>query len=213
MAYKVKGNIRVTIGSMMLVLTVSLAGLSGCSIKESSPSASADASALTGKDAVSESVPSAPTSESVTESTSSAEVGGDEKDEKAIRACVESFGLTLKNVLLDAPDAEITQNMEDNYAQYVTPDLLGNWKGNPSVRAAGRFASSPWPDHIEISSVVKNTDRGFSVTGTLVEVTGQVGQGGTTASTRSVDIKAIPSGGKWLISECFFGYAVPVNEK
>ena len=141
-----------------------------------------------------------------------AEATGDAKDEQDVRVLVENFGKVLKNVSLLAPDADIIKSMEANYAEYVTPDLLANWEANPSVRAAGRLTSSPWPDCIEISSVEKSADGSYSVTGTLIEVTSAEAQSGSVASTRSVEIKAVLSGGKWLISECFFGYAVPANK-
>ncbi|HEX9061020.1 MAG TPA: hypothetical protein VF941_12645, partial [Clostridia bacterium] len=93
----------------------------------------------------------------------SVDASGDAKDEKTIRTIVERFGKVLKNVSLLAPDTDIIKSMKANYAEYVTPDLLANWEGNPSVRAAGRLTSSPWPDRIEISRVVKNADSSYSV--------------------------------------------------
>lgn len=138
---------------------------------------------------------SAPTSTSISDKASCAA-----KDEKAIRTIVENFGKVLKNVSLLASDSEIIKNMEANYAEYVTPDLLANWEANPSVRAAGRLVSSPWPDRIEISSVERNVDSSYTVSGTLIEVTSDNAQSDSIASTRSVEIKVVLSDGKWLIS-------------
>ena len=213
MVNKINNKLMVVLGSTILVFAISMLGLSGCGAKNLPLDTSNNPGAATEKNANTENAQSANAPESTMQSTSSVDASSNVSDEKAVRTLVESFGKVLKNVLLDAPDDEIIKNMEANYAKYVTPELLASWEGNPSVRAAGRFASSAWPDHIEISTVVKNADSSYSVTGTLVEVTSDNAQGGSIASTRSADIKVIISDGKWLISECFFGEAVPANKK
>ena len=135
-----------------------------------------------------------------TSAAATAVAGNYTNEVKNIREIVEHFGRVLKNVSLLASDAEIIKSMETNYAEYITPDLLANWEGNPSVRAAGRLTSSPWPDRIEISGIKKNAGNSYAVSGTLIEVTSLEVQSGSIASTRSVEIKVVLYNGKWLIS-------------
>jgi hypothetical protein len=132
----------------------------------------------------------------------------DEKNE--VRTVVESFGKAIKDVSLDASDADIDQRMKAAYAKYLTPNLLEEWEGHPSVRAAGKLPAGPWPDHVEISDIVKNADHSYTVKGTLIEVKNK-SQSNSVVSKRSAELKVVLLNGKWLIGECLFGNAVPAG--
>lgn len=76
------------------------------------------------------------------------QVRGDE----AAKAVLLDFGLKLKNVSLTADGAAGIAAIEAEYGPYVTPELLADWKNNPS-RAPGRLVSSPMPDRLGIASI------------------------------------------------------------
>lgn len=90
-------------------------------------------------------------------------------DEAAVTALVQVFGKTLQTVsLLD--ETGVKSAMQAAYGQYVTPELLEAWQAKPA-QAPGRMVSSPWPDHIDIFNVQKESDTAYTVTGQIVEIT------------------------------------------
>jgi hypothetical protein len=80
----------------------------------------------------------------------------DQEEEGAVRYVVESFGKRLQNVSLQSPDA--AQMIGEQYAEWIHPELLKVWMNDIS-RAPGRVTSSPWPDRIEITSIVREADK------------------------------------------------------
>ncbi len=90
-------------------------------------------------------------------------------DEAAVTALVQSFGKSLQSVsLLD--EAGVKDAMQAAYGQYVTPGLLEAWQAKPA-QAPGRMVSSPWPDHIDVFSIQKDSDTAYTVTGQIAEIT------------------------------------------
>lgn len=91
-----------------------------------------------------------------------------------VRIAVTAFGNQLQTVSLLAPDA--SAHIERAYGSYVTPALLAEWMEYPE-QAPGRHTSSPWPDHIEIDSVVQNNADTYTVSGRimLMDSTGTAG--------------------------------------
>lgn len=87
-------------------------------------------------------------------------------DQAAVRSAVTNLGGYLKSIPLTEPTEDLRRDIQQNYAPFVTEALLQQWRANPT-QAPGRAASSPWPDHVEISQVNKQGD-GYAVLGTIV---------------------------------------------
>ncbi len=122
----------------------------------------------------------------------------DEEEEGAIRYVVESFGQHLQNVPLQSPTA--AQMMEEQYAEWIHPELLKVWMSDIS-RAPGRLTSSPWPARIEIASIVREAANRYVVVGFVVEVTSVEVVSGGAAAKIPVRIVLEKRGGRWLITE------------
>ncbi|HNZ82973.1 MAG: hypothetical protein KBA50_02770 [Sedimentibacter sp.] len=126
------------------------------------------------------------------------------KDEsKDVIVLVEDFGSTLKNVSLLAPRDLVIEAIEANYSPYVTDELMQSWLAHPR-RAPGRTTSSPWPERIEITEVVRLSEGEFSVKGRIVEVTSSEAGGGA-AVYRPVELIVRKVGNKWLIDDIRVG--------
>ena len=115
-----------------------------------------------------------------------------------VRAVVENFGKRLKNVALLAPDA--AQQIEDQYADFVTLDLLAVWMADRS-HAPGRLTSSPWPDRIEITTVMEQEPQVYLVTGQVVELTSAELYSDKVAVAYPVELTLVYVDGHWLISD------------
>lgn len=89
-------------------------------------------------------------------------------DEADIRALVQIFGSRLQNVALLAPDA--AQQIEDQYSEFVTPELLAGWIADPAT-APGRVTSSPWPDRIEVDAIHFISPGLYHLTVRVIEIT------------------------------------------
>lgn len=124
-------------------------------------------------------------------------ITSDHSEEKVVKFVVQDFGKKLKNVSLLSPQA--AREMEENYKNFLTPELLAEWKENPG-QALGRFVSSPWPDRIEISNVRKVSADAYEVNGKIIEITSQEEASGGVASTQELSLCVININDKWLIS-------------
>jgi hypothetical protein len=113
-------------------------------------------------------------------------------EEIEVRAVVEDFGRSLQNVSLLSPTA--AEDIEQQYAQFVSPHLLQAWIADPSS-APGRLTSSPWPDHIEITKFELQSDGSYIVIGRIVEMTssGEAGRQTVELNVDSIDAQ-------WLIT-------------
>lgn len=89
-------------------------------------------------------------------------------EESEVRSVVEDFGRRLKAVSLRSPCVQ--EEMQEQYSELVSPELLQQWMGD-AMQAPGRIVSSPWPDRIEITSVVQETYDEYRIAGYVVEVT------------------------------------------
>jgi hypothetical protein len=107
------------------------------------------------------------------------------------RTAVEGFGAQLQNVSLLDPAASST--MASVYGPLVTPELLAIWQSDPE-EAPGRLTSSPYPDRIEIDTIVKQ-GIGYIVSGTVVYATSD-GE----SSRSPVILQIVPIDGEWLIA-------------
>jgi hypothetical protein len=121
-------------------------------------------------------------------------------DQATIRDVVTEFGEKLQLVSVLAPSADVKKSMDAQYAPYITPDLLSSWESDPS-KAPGRTVSSPWPERIDIDTLVLNEDTSYTITGTVVEVTSVEANNGTVFDSYpvTINLKKQRNGG-WLIS-------------
>lgn len=119
-------------------------------------------------------------------------------EEREVRDVVEGFGKKLQYVSLLAPDA--AQEIQLQYSGFVSPTLLETWMKHVT-EAPGRMVSSPWPDRIEIASLVQEDANNYEVAGDVIEVTGaDVLNGGATARM-PVRLVVQKEQGHWLIAE------------
>jgi hypothetical protein len=119
-------------------------------------------------------------------------------EQAEVISTVKSFGYKLKDVSLLAPAATVGQSMDNEYAAFVTPQLLAKWKSNPSS-APGRTVSSPSPDRIDVLNATKNTDATYTVTGNIVEVS-STGAAPTASSSYPVKFTLTKVNDFWFIS-------------
>jgi hypothetical protein len=126
------------------------------------------------------------------------------RDEMDVRVLVEAFGKTLQKVSLLAPKDIVTASIEENYGDYVTPELLQKWKADPQS-APGRMVSSPWPDRIDVLRTEISDKNQYTIYGEVIEVTGVELANGGAAAKRPVMIVVQKVNDRWLISGVTIG--------
>lgn len=124
----------------------------------------------------------------------------EQNDEALIKILIEDFGKSLKNVSLQAPKEIVVKSLEENYQDFITPQLLDTWKTDHS-KALGRFVSSPWPDRIEIEEIIKINDTQYLVKGKIIEITSIEEIEGGVANKRDAEISVIKLNDEWLIND------------
>jgi hypothetical protein len=111
-----------------------------------------------------------------------------------VERTVREFGQALKQVSLQADDAQLRASMEAAYGAYVAPSLIEAWLQDPD-QAPGRKTSSPWPDSINIAAMQGSGDL-FTAHGTVLEVA--QGSGGTQiVGTYPVELRLEKRDGAW----------------
>lgn len=120
-------------------------------------------------------------------------------EEAEVREVVKDFGKKLKMVSLSAPADDVRREIEAQYGEFISADLLDAWKSEPS-RAPGRFASSPWPDRIEISGMEKDPEGAYEVGGLVVELSSTEQVSGGVAAQYPVGLKLRKQDGRWVIT-------------
>lgn len=120
-------------------------------------------------------------------------------DEAKVIRVVEDFGQSLKSVSLLAPADIVTKSIQENYGQYVSPDLLAKWQQDPE-NAPGRVTSSPWPERIDVLNMEKKTDFNYEIKGEIIKVTSvDLSQGGY-ASKQPITLTVEKEKDSWLIT-------------
>ena len=111
---------------------------------------------------------------------------------------VESFGQKLKYVSLQSEDEQIDEDIKNYYSNYLTSELLNKWLNNHEI-VLGRLSSSPWPEKIEVLSILELTRDSYILKGNLIEVT-------STDLTQKAGISLIIKkvNGSWLIDNIFY---------
>ena len=129
-------------------------------------------------------------------------------DETAVRSLVEEFGKRLQLVSLLAPKELLDASMKENYSGLVSPELIAQWREDPQ-KAPGRAVSSPWPDRIEISAIIKSQENSpgdiYNVKGEVIEITSVEKENGGAAAKRPVTLTAAKSGDRWQIVSVTLG--------
>lgn len=117
----------------------------------------------------------------------------DARGNDAARVVLETFGSKLKNVPLLGDSAAVDAAIDENYAPYVTAELLADWKAN-HAHAPGRLTSSPSPERLGITS--------FTVQGAGRIAVGEVilVASGETVDTVPFVAQLIPTDGGWKIA-------------
>ena len=123
-----------------------------------------------------------------------------ESDEEIVKQLIKNFGSKLQNVSLQAPKDLLNKSIEENYADFVTPTLLGEWMKNPQ-KAPGRKLSSPWPDRIEILSIEKLAKNAFEVNGEVIEITSVEKENGGIAGKQPISLMVEKINERWLINK------------
>ncbi|WP_284646016.1 hypothetical protein [Paenibacillus silviterrae] len=121
-------------------------------------------------------------------------------DEETIIGLVESFGSKLQMVSLSAPNELISKNIQENYGNLVSQELLTKWQSDP-VHAPGRQVSSPWPDRIEVQSDEKVSNDMYRVKGQIIEITSSNG----IAAKRTILAEVKKINNRWLITNVELG--------
>ena len=120
--------------------------------------------------------------------------------EEQVSNTIIGFGKVMQNVSLSASKSVVVKAIQDNYTNFVSPDLLASWVANPTI-APGRSTSSPWPDRIEISKLIHNQDGSYTAQSNVVEMTSRELVIGGVADIYGVTINVKEINGKWLITQ------------
>jgi len=131
-------------------------------------------------------------------SISAQNTASNEGEKAEIRDLVANFGKKLQAVSLLAPDA--AQEIQNQYSQFISPTLLEMWMNDIS-KAPGRKVSSPWPDHIEITTLSKEDSGSYELTGYVIEVTSMEVSNGGAAARIPVHMIVQKNQGRWYIAE------------
>jgi hypothetical protein len=116
-------------------------------------------------------------------------------DDSSVRVVVSQFGSTIQKVSLSTPNA--LAEIANAYAPYASSSLISYWQANRSF-APGKGLSSPWPDRIEINSVMKDR-KNYVVEGNVIEVTSKEVIHGGIAAQFPVQLTLSKYGNSWLI--------------
>jgi len=127
-----------------------------------------------------------------------------------VTTLVEGFGKKLQAVSLLAPAEIVSRSIQESYGDYVSPDLLAEWKRDPQ-KAPGRIVSSPWPDRIEILDLEKLSESGYAVKGEVIEITSVELLNGGVAAKRPIALQVEKFENRWLITFVKLGEYAEAN--
>ncbi len=121
-----------------------------------------------------------------------------------IRILVESFGQMLQRVSLTAPKARVIEDIEANYADYITPGLLARWANAPNS-LPGRRVSSPWPEGIDILLIEAKNQNQYVVYGEVIEISSLELINGGVAAKYPISMLVQNTDRGWLIDQVVTG--------
>ncbi len=143
-------------------------------------------------------------SENETEPDEDSNQESDESEQSEVISLVEEFGTRLHNVSMLAPHDILSKEMQENYGDLVSPELLNRWLASPQD-VPGRLTSSPWPDRIEIQTATKVSDTKYDVEGVIIEVTSVEKLQGGAAAKRPVHLTVEKTDSHWMITDVTLG--------
>lgn len=120
-------------------------------------------------------------------------------EEAAVRSLIENFGQKLKNVSLLSMTA--SDDIEQNYKDFVSSDLLNRWKTEP-FSAPGRETSSPWPDSIVVGEIHQQNQNAYEASGKIINMTSL---GAAPSRSFQATVLRIGENKTWLISNFILG--------
>lgn len=123
-----------------------------------------------------------------------------DNEQAVVSKLVAEFGQRLKSVSLLASGDAAAKSIKENYADYVSPELLAQWQKEPE-KAPGKVTSSPWPERIDIIATEKLSATKYQVKGEIIEVSSVEMTNGGYAAKRPVVLVVEKTGNKWLITE------------
>lgn len=127
------------------------------------------------------------------------------EDGDAARAVVEEFGTKLQNVNVLGDKTMAADAIASEYGPLITPALLSQWQQDPTL-APGRLISSPWPDHIQITSLERENRSKYIIEGDIVEVSNEAGLAEPKESVRRPGVFTVEKDNStWKISEVVLG--------
>ncbi|GBG07759.1 hypothetical protein PAT3040_02320 [Paenibacillus agaridevorans] len=107
---------------------------------------------------------------------------------------VEGFGQNLKHVrIVTVPEEKTKELIDQYYTPYVAKELITAWKEHIES-TPGRELSSPWPERIEVQSVIFTNDAVSEVQGHIIGMAG-----GEIVGKDAVSIHLKLEDGKWKI--------------
>lgn len=124
----------------------------------------------------------------------------DKNDEETVLGVVEKFGSSLQKVSLLGPDEELEKSMQENYGEYVSPELIKQWLMDP-LKAPGRLNSSPWPERIDIITTEELSENAFAVSGVIIEIANI----DEIVSKIPIELVVEKVGERWLINDVALG--------
>lgn len=119
--------------------------------------------------------------------------------EDEVRALVATFGQRLRQVSVLAPDSIVEREMRTAYGTLATQELLNRWIAAPRT-APGREVSSPWPQRIDVVSVVEAGTARCRVAGEIVLVTGTGNGSDTEVAREPVTLELKRQADGWRVS-------------
>ena len=119
-------------------------------------------------------------------------------DSEKVSALVTEFGTKLKMVSLLAPEADRKRAMDEHYTQFVAPELLAQWYKEGAEGALGRYASSPWPEQINIIEI-RQEGIGYVVEANILEVAQGEASSTQPAAVQPVTLTLEKRGDSYLI--------------
>jgi len=121
-------------------------------------------------------------------------------DQERITSLIQEFGQHLKNVYLTSPEEEIKKEIQENYRDFLSPNLLELWQNDPS-KALGRITSSPWPDRIEVTSLSRTEEGIYLAIIKIIYMTSEEMVNGEIADSKNAFLKIKKINGQWFIDD------------
>lgn len=125
-----------------------------------------------------------------------------EHEKEIVYGVVEKFGSNLQKISLLGPKEQLERDMQENYGDVASPELIEQWLMDP-LQAPGRLYSSPWPDRIDIKNTEKLSENAYSFEGEIIEIANV----DKIVERIPIDLVVERLGDRWLINKVTLGEA------